>query len=52
MSIQTKVARCLFPQEQLFMARRKLRSAFWAVAVGAIVSAVFVVFSLLPLIHR
>lgn len=52
MSIQTKFARCLFPQEQLFMARRKLRCAFWAVAVGIIVSAIFVVCSLLVGIQR
>lgn len=40
MNWETRIARRLFPKEQTFMARRRLRIALLALAVGIVVSAV------------
>jgi len=39
MSFQTQIARQFFPNEQAFMARRKLRYLIWAVLTGIFASA-------------
>lgn len=39
---ETQIARRLFPSDQTFMARRKLRNAFWTVVVALAASAVLV----------
>jgi len=39
MSIQTKIARTLFPKEQPFMAKRKLRYTVAAILVGLTAAA-------------
>ena len=36
MNLQTQIARRLFPNEQTFMAKRKLRYVVWAVLVGLV----------------
>lgn len=41
MSWNTEIARRLFPKEQKFMAKRKLRIALWALIVGIAASAAF-----------
>jgi len=43
MSWQTEIARRVFPKEQKFMARRKLRTALWTLAAGITASAMFMV---------
>ena len=34
MSWETQIARRVFPKEQKFMAKRKLRTALWVLAAG------------------
>ena len=41
MSWETQIARRLFPKEQKFMAKRKLRVALWVLVVGLAASALF-----------
>ena len=40
MSWQTSIARRLFPKDQHFLAKRKLRIALWVLAVGLIASSI------------
>jgi cell division septal protein FtsQ len=40
MSWQTQFARRLFPRDQKFMAKRKLRVAIWTIVMGLLGSAV------------
>ncbi len=40
-SWETQIARRLFPRDQKFMAKRKLRIAIWALVVGVAASALF-----------
>jgi hypothetical protein len=39
MHLETRIARFLFPHDQTFMARRKLRCAVVAVVVGGLAAA-------------
>jgi len=41
MSWETQIAHRLFPRDQRFMARRKLRIALWVLLVGLAASAFF-----------
>lgn len=42
MSWETTIARRMFPKDQKFMAKRKLRLALWVVLVGVLASLLFV----------
>ncbi|HEU5070592.1 MAG TPA: hypothetical protein VFV96_09295 [Verrucomicrobiae bacterium] len=42
MQWETQIARRLFPSDQTFMARRKLRNAFWTLVVALAASAMLV----------
>ena len=50
MSWETQIACRLFPKEQKFMARRKLRTALWVLVVGIVASAL--VFGLMVISQR
>ena len=41
MSWETAIARRVFPNDQKFMARRKLRIALWVLVVGTAASGAF-----------
>jgi hypothetical protein len=41
MSWETQIAKRIFPKEQPFMAKRRLRYLLWAAAVGVVASAIF-----------
>ncbi len=41
MSWETQIARRLFPKEQKFMAKRKLRIALWTMVVAVAAAGVF-----------
>ena len=41
MSLETAIARRLFPRDQTFMARRKLRIALLSLVVGLVASGIF-----------
>jgi hypothetical protein len=43
MSFQTEFARRVFPRDQTFMARRKLRQMIWAIGAGLLVAGGFAV---------
>ena len=47
MNFQTQIARRVFPKDQTFMAKRKLRIILWAVVVGLTASAIYVGLALL-----
>jgi len=42
MSWETVIARRVFPKDQKFMAKRKLRLALWVLLVGLAASAAFI----------
>lgn len=41
MSWETQIARRVFPKEQKYMAKRKLRIACWVIVVGVAASGLF-----------
>ena len=42
MSLQTHIARCVFPRDRTYLAKRKLVQLVWALVVGGVTSLTFV----------
>lgn len=47
MSWETTIARRIFPKDQSYLARRKLRYAFWAVVVGVVAAGLVIAVAVL-----
>jgi len=47
MSWETTIAKRIFPKDQSYLARRKLRYAFWALLVGAVAAGLVIAVAVL-----